>query len=61
VDPGGDYVLALKANQATLHDDVSTYLDDPAAEVTTTKPIVDADHGRIETRTATVSPHIDWL
>ncbi len=27
---GGDYVLALKGNQGTLHDDVRTLLDDPA-------------------------------
>ena len=61
VDQGGDYVLALKGNQGTLRDDVSTYLDDPAAEVTVMKPAVDADHGRIETRTATVSSNIGWL
>ena len=61
VDQGGDYVLALKGNQGTLHDDVRTYLDDPASKVTASKPTVDADHGRIETRTATVSTDIDWL
>jgi predicted transposase YbfD/YdcC len=61
VDQGGDYVLALKGNQATLHDDVSTYLEDPATKVTVMKPTVDADHGRIETRSATVSTHIAWL
>ena len=61
VDQGGDYVLALKGNQGTLHDDVSTYLDDPAAKVTVMKPAVDADHGRIETRTARVSTNIGWL
>lgn len=61
VDQGGDYVLALKGNQGTLHDDVSTYLDDPAAKVTTMQPTVDADHGRIETRSATVSTNIAWL
>src|ERR1700724_2703750 len=27
---GGDYALALKGNQATLHDDVRLFLDDPA-------------------------------
>ena len=31
VDQSGDYVLALKGNQGTLHDDVSLYLNDPAA------------------------------
>ena len=61
VDQGGDYVLALKGNQGTLHDDVSIYLDDPAGKVTATEPTVDADHGRIETRTAMVSTDIDWL
>jgi predicted transposase YbfD/YdcC len=61
VDQGGDYVLALKGNQGTLHDDVITYLDDPAAEVTVMKPTVDADHGRIETRSAAVSTNIAWL
>jgi predicted transposase YbfD/YdcC len=61
VDQGGDYALALKGNQGTLHEDVSTFLDDPASAVSTAKPTVDGDHGRIETRTATVSTDIDWL
>ena len=54
-------MLALKDNQPTLHADVKTFLDDPKADVSTAKPVVDADHGRIETRTATVSTDIDWL
>jgi predicted transposase YbfD/YdcC len=61
IDQGGDYVLALKGNQGSLHDDVIDYLDDPASELTSAKPVVDADHGRIETRTATISTDIDWL
>jgi predicted transposase YbfD/YdcC len=61
VDQGGDYVLALKGNQGTLHDDVILYLDDPACQKTDTAQTVDADNGRIETRTATVSTDIDWL
>ena len=61
VDQGGDYVLALKGNQGTLHDDVSTFLDDPAREAAATVRTVDADHGRIEIRTATVSTDIAWL
>jgi predicted transposase YbfD/YdcC len=61
IDQGGDYALALKGNQGTLHDDVRTYLDDPASQTSTAKPDVQADHGRIETRTATVSVEIDWL
>lgn len=61
VDQGGDYVLALKGNQGRLHDDVVTFLDDPAREAEASARTVDADHGRIETRTATVSTDIDWL
>ena len=61
VEQGGDYVLALKGNQGTLHDDVSRFLDDPACGATVTQPTVDADHGRIETRTAMVSTDIEWL
>ena len=37
------------------------FLDDPHSKVVTAKPSVDADHGRIETRTATVSTDIAWL
>src|SRR3984957_11128484 len=47
VDQSGDYVLALKGNQGTLHDDVSTFLDDPARGATASAQTVDADHGRI--------------
>jgi predicted transposase YbfD/YdcC len=61
VGQGGDYVLALKGNQGTLHDDVSRFLGDPESEVSTCAPAVDGDHGRIETRTATVAVKIDWL
>ena len=61
VEQGGDYALALKGNQGSLHDDVRRYLDDPKCEAITSKPTIDADHGRIETRTATVSTDIEWL
>ena len=61
VDQDGDYALALKGNQATLHDDVVRFFADPASQVRTAKPTVDGDHGRIETRTATVSTEIEWL
>jgi predicted transposase YbfD/YdcC len=44
-----------------LHDDVSRFLDDPACVATASDQTVDGDHGRVETRTATVSSDIDWL
>jgi predicted transposase YbfD/YdcC len=61
VDQGGTYALALKGNQGTLHADVTLFLDDPAYVAGATAQTVDADHGRIETRTATVSNDIGWL
>jgi len=61
VRQGGDYVLALKGNQGTLHDDVRLHLEDLVCGAATSKPVVEADHGRIETRTATVSTDIGWL
>ena len=57
----GDYALALKGNQGTLHDDVVLLFDDPKLKASTSAPVVEGDHGRIETRTATVSTDIDWL
>ena len=59
---GGDYLLALKGNQGTLHDDVRRFLDDPAhaSELTESRE-VDGGHGRIETREAFVSTKIGWL
>jgi predicted transposase YbfD/YdcC len=61
IDQGGDYALALNGNQGTQHDDVSLFLDDHAGTRTATAQTVDGDHGRIETRTATISRDIDWL
>ena len=60
VEQGGDYVLALKGNQGTLSDDVRLFLDDPAT------PLLQATqtnkgHGRIETRTASISDDVAWL
>jgi predicted transposase YbfD/YdcC len=61
VDEGGDYALALKDNQKTLHDDVALFPNDPATTGLATAQSVDGDHGRVETRRATVSTDIGWL
>jgi predicted transposase YbfD/YdcC len=61
VEQQGDYALALKANQGTLYEDVVLLLDDPELKASRTAPLVEADHGRIETRTATVSTEMGWL
>lgn len=61
-----DYVLALKDNQSTLHDDISTYFEEQSAcnfkdiKVETHK-MIEKSHGRIEMRVYHVIHDIDWL
>ena len=59
LDAGADYLLALKANQKSLHDDVRLYFDQAAG--LERFETLDADHGRLETRRARVSRDVDWL
>ncbi|SDF12516.1 ISAs1 family transposase, partial [Rhodospira trueperi] len=61
LDRDGDYVLALKRNQPTLHDDVVRYFEDPETTGLDTVESIDKDHGRIETRRTTVSHDVAWL
>ena len=58
---GGDYLLAVKANQPTLYDEIATYFADPPPDETATVSDVDKGHGRIETRRCTVSHSVGWL
>ena len=60
VEQGGDYVLALKANQGTLFEDVQLFLDDPKTPLGQAQS-VEGDHGRIEMRQAALSADIAWL
>lgn len=66
IDRGADYVLGLKGNQGTLHEDVKLYFEECLS--TGFKDIeydyhetVDGDHGRIETRRYWVTSDVDWL
>lgn len=59
VDRGADYLLALKANQRSLHSEAELYFAD--TDALQRYRSVDGDHGRIETRTAVVSHDIGWL
>jgi len=61
-----DYVLALKANQTAMHENVKLYLDDalkrkfkdvPHHRTTT----VDKDHGRFEKREYYITQELSWL
>jgi len=66
VEKEANYVLALKRNQGTLHDDVRTYIDDQIDnevndESHSCLTTADADHGRVEERTYHLFTKIDWL
>lgn len=61
VDNGADYVLALKGNQASLHEDAALFFADPAltADCARTQN-TDAGHGRIEERSCRAA-EASWL
>ena len=66
VEAEGDYVLAVKENQKTLHGKVKKLLDEAILEnlegmrhdIFTS---VDGNHGRIETRSVWVTDELQWL
>lgn len=60
-DRKGHYLLAVKANQPTLHRDIAQYFADPPPGQTSSVTEVDKGHGRIETRRYTVSHSVGWL
>jgi predicted transposase YbfD/YdcC len=66
MDKAADYVLALKGNQGSLREDVELFVAEQKAagykDMTVSQDqTVDGDHGRIETRTATVIHDVAWL
>ena len=54
-------MLALKANQPALYDDVRLLLDDPEAPPDDRAITTDGDHGRIETRRGALLHDVAWL
>ena len=60
VENGGDYLLAVKDNQPTLHADIKSYFQTaPSGEVERAETL-GKDHGRLEERSYTVSRVVDW-
>ena len=60
-DHQADYLLAVKANQPSLHAEIQRFFADaPAANVDVHRDI-DKGHGRIEERICRVSRQVDWL
>ncbi len=61
LEQGGDYVLALKGNRHALFDDVVGLFADSRRHSAHSHSTYDADHGRVETRTALVSTDVSAL
>lgn len=61
VDRQADYLLAVKDNQPSLHDEIKRFFDDAPTETLDTHIDIDKGHGRIEQRRACVSHAIDWM
>ena len=66
IDKDADYILALKGNQGSLHDDTKLFFIEQIAcgfadTVVSHHQTVEKSHGRIETRTTTATNEIAWL
>jgi predicted transposase YbfD/YdcC len=65
VAQGADYVLGLKGNQGTLHEDVVLLFDEEqgnfAGHQVTVHQTCEKDHGRLETRRVVATEQIAWL
>src|SRR5271157_5631391 len=60
-EAGAHYLLAVKANQPTLRDEIERFFKDAEPRLLSRVADVDKGHGRIETRTVTVAREVDWL
>src|SRR5215471_11945618 len=65
-DKKADYIIVLKGNQGTLHEDVKLLVDEQKARdfkdtTVSFHSTVDGDHGRIETRKYTAIHDVSWL
>ena len=60
-DRKADYVLALKGNQGTIHQDVKLWFDGIGCDNSDCLQTVDGDKGRIETRRYWICDKISWL
>jgi predicted transposase YbfD/YdcC len=74
IEADADYVLALKGNHETVHEEVKSFLDatvaekqshpvrlSPAAAQLAVLETVEKDHGRLETRRYFQSAALDWF
>ena len=63
----GDYIISLKGNQSSLHDQVQEYFSEATMESLESKTsssilyTVEKGHGRIEERTYVIVQDVDWI
>jgi predicted transposase YbfD/YdcC len=62
IEKEADYVLALKGNQGSLHNDIKEFFaDGELAKTCHTHQTTDGGHGRIEERKILATDDIEWL
>jgi predicted transposase YbfD/YdcC len=61
VDKGADYILAVKENQKELYEGIVDTFRFVPKESTVSREDLDAGHGRVETRTCTVTNDLSFL
>lgn len=61
MDQGGDYVISLKGNQGSLHEDVREWFEDESQPYDQEWEEWDKGHGRIEHRKCRVAKDTGWL
>lgn len=57
----GEYVISLKGNQVSLHNDIKRYFEDETLPISQEWEEYDKCHGRIEHRVCRVVEDIEWL
>jgi len=62
----GDYVLSLKGNQGSMHEEIIRQFDGASDDLLNARTddhfqVTSADHGRIEVRDYWITSKIDWL
>ncbi len=60
IDKGGNYFIALKANQGTLLSDVESMFNAPSSYVPEIYKEIDVGHGRIERGVCEVINDVNW-
>jgi predicted transposase YbfD/YdcC len=61
LDAKADYLLAVKDNQPTLHEEIKSYFDTAPSTKVERSQTTEKGHGRLEIRTHTVSHEVDWM